>query len=558
MNFKLKDKMLLFFSVLILIFGILIFIFVKDGIDELNNYTIERQLKSIVDLEYELFSNEFKGEWKLENGNLYKGDILLSESKEAVDAISGASRYSISILSKNKIVVTSIKDIDSTFTISDLGNIEGNKIKEENVEGIYYEVIYKPILDNNKNLIGYFSVWALKDDIINMKNNILKKILIISIIMILAGIVIIFLFGIGINRSLSKITTNISKMAQGNYLVEIKDKYLKRKDEMGLLSRAIKDMAEKQSEVLKNIQVDAKKMDESSKHLYTAVEDINSRVEEINSSTEEIASFMEEVDASSMAVSSTINEVASNIKNIDNDIKKGSKTINQIKNRAEYVQQISLKSQEDTKKIYMQKQEKILEAIKKGEVVKEINNMAQFISNIAHRTNLLALNASIEAARSGEEGKGFTVVAEEIRNLAEQSAQTVTNINDVIEEVYEAFENFSDNAKDILDFINEKVIKDYDMMKNISIRYQMDSTLMDEVIQKFANNIEKTNNSMEKINKKVEEITQAINSVTANTQTISAGLNESASSIEEISNVAQENSKLGENLASILKQFKVN
>lgn len=115
-QFRLRGKMTLFFSLLLLLFGITILIFVQNGVNELNNYNMEKQLKSIVDLEYKLFSHEFEGSWSLKDGSLYKGDILLEESSDAVDTISSATRYSVALFSNEKIAATSLSDTNISST----------------------------------------------------------------------------------------------------------------------------------------------------------------------------------------------------------------------------------------------------------------------------------------------------------------------------------------------------------------------------------------------------------------------------------------------------------
>ncbi|WP_341876225.1 methyl-accepting chemotaxis protein [Defluviitalea saccharophila] len=555
---RLRSKMILFFSLLLFAFGITMLAFVRNGVNDLNQYNMEKQLKSIVDLEYKLFSRDFEGAWNLKDGKLYKGNHLLDGSSDVVDAISGATRYSVALISNSQVVATSLSNINISPDVQKtLEETKETLIEEVILDDVPYEVIYKPITDSSQNVIGSFSVWVLKDDVINMSRELFRNLVFITLSVIILGIIFVLVFGTKITKPLSRVIKDVLKVSQGNYAVKVQRYDVDRRDEVGDLSRAIKEMIEKQKEMIKYLSTDAQQMNSSSQSLYATVEAITARVEEISASTDDIAAVMTQIDASTMDVNNTSAVVADNIKNLAGHISQSNYTVGQIKERAENMKKASQKSQEETNLIYTQKKTKILEAIEKAEVVKEIKNMAQLISSIAEQTNLLALNASIEAARAGEQGRGFAVVAEEIRALAEQSASTVTNIHTVIAQVYEAFENLSNNGKDILDFINDKVIKDYDLMMETSIQYQRDSKLVEELVQDFTNSTKSIASSMEQIQEQIKAVSQAITSASASTQTISDGLKESSAAVESIVSVAEAQSALGEQLATMLKQFNV-
>jgi len=553
---RFRGKMVALLAVLLIVFGIALYLFISNGISQLNNYNMKRQLESILDLEYELFSLKFEGEWTLKDGALYKGNVLLEDNSELADVVSGASRYSVALSTKEKVVASSINDSAiSPELLKQLEESKQNVMDEVEVNGNKYEVLYKPILDENQELIGNFSVWVLTEDVIDMSNAILNKLLLTIIIAIVLGIIAALFFGTVIHKALSEVVKDVTKISNGDYMINTNKYKINRNDEVGELSRAIVDMINKQTSVLKYVSENANNMDTSSKELHETVETIMAQIEEISSATEDIVAVMEEVDAASEEVHNTSLAVVDNINKLYENINQSKGTAEQIKNRAESMKDASQKSQEETSTIYVQKKEKILEGIKKGEIVKEITNMAQLISSIAEQTNLLALNASIEAARAGESGRGFAVVAEEIRTLAEQSANTVTNINTVITQVYEAFENLSDNARDILEFINEKVNKDYELMLETSMQYQRDSELVNELVAQFVESTQQINRSVEEIKKQIQEVSKAINSATLNTQNIAFGLKETTAAVESIEEVAARQSQLGDKLTGLLGEF---
>ena len=207
--------------------------------------------------------------------------------------------------------------------------------------------------------------------------------------------------------------------------------------------------------------------------------------------------------------------------------------------------------------IYQEKQARILKAIEEGKVVEEIVKMAGAISAIAGQTNLLALNAAIEAARAGEQGRGFAVVAEEVRKLAEQSAQTVNSIQTVIKQVQDAFGNLSVNANDILNFINDKVTADYEVLVNTGIQYQKDAEDIGNLVEEFAASTEEVTASIEQVNKAIESVTSAIQQATTGSQEISTSVTETAAAIEEVAKAAQNQSRLAEQLNILVQKFQL-
>ncbi len=128
-------------------------------------------------------------------------------------------------------------------------------------------------------------------------------------------------------------------------------------------------------------------------------------------------------------------EVNSGITQLASNSTESSHQSIEIKERATEVKETGINSMKATDELYEEKQNSILNAIEQGKVVSEIGIIAQSIASIAEQTNLLALNANIEAARAGEQGKGFAVVANEVRILAEQSADYVKNIQNVVSNV---------------------------------------------------------------------------------------------------------------------------
>ncbi len=248
--------------------------------------------------------------------------------------------------------------------------------------------------------------------------------------------------------------------------------------------------------------------------------DINGTCTDNSATTQELAASMEETAATSETIASNIVVMRSGADEIRSLSDGGEKLSIEIKKRAVDLKDKTRQATANTTEMYERVREDTKEALRQAEAVNKINNLTNAIMEIASQTNLLSLNASIEAARAGEAGRGFAVVAGEIGNLAAESANTVGNINRIIEEVNVAVNNMAKNMTDTVEFLEKVVLQDYAQFAEVSEQYNAD-----------AGNI---NESMKEIMSAVDQLTITIGDISNSIEGISTTMGEAASGVSDI------------------------
>ena len=194
---------------------------------------------------------------------------------------------------------------------------------------------------------------------------------------------------------------------------------------------------------------------------------------------------------------------------------------------------------------------------KLGQRSKEIGQIVEAISGIAEQTNLLALNAAIEAARAGEHGKGFAVVADEVRKLAEQTAGSASNIRQLTDQVMSSVDELSKGAFAILNFIDSTVSQDYEEMTRTAEQYMKDAAYVKEWAQQSNARAEDLSHSIQTMTQAMDDISKATNENAVGNTSIAEKVSLMAESAHEILQKMSESEESAKRLMSQVERFKI-
>jgi methyl-accepting chemotaxis protein len=417
-----------------------------------------------------------------------------------------------------------------------------------------YDVVYP--LEVNGEHVGALNIGFSMEKVQNaIQKNIMIFVGVGIAIFLLIGSILYF-FSSNIIKIISELSKDMSIMASGDFTVNTPEKALKRTDELGTMARSVKGMIESMRRTLGEVK-------DKSGQVNNSADALAGTSEEMSRSSQELSETIQQVAEGATNQARDIDDIVSSLGELTNNIDRVYNELENVKHETENAEDKANVGKTEMN-ILVNSIKEIREAFRlvanKVETlttsVNEISGITEIIAGISEQTNLLALNAAIEAARAGEHGKGFAVVADEVRKLAEESSQSTDQITALVNSITKETEEVIKTSKQVETSVQEqttsveKTVNSFGeiltSVENISPLMKKTYTVMDEIVT-----------SKEMVMERVEDVSSVTEENSAATQQVAAASEEMTASSEEVAATAQRLSDVAIDLKDDVSQFKI-
>lgn len=506
------------------------------------------------------------GEYRLEGETLYKGDYCVSENEDVIDSFVEGSNADVTIFYGDTRRATSLRDKSTGERI--LGTkasdavietvINGGKIYETSdvkINGERYYAFYMPVTDSTGKCIGMVFAGQPATEAAAEINKSTLMILGIAVLILLVAQVVCICIARALARVIVQSEEIMIALADGNLNMQVSERMLKRKDELGVMGRAVQSLLDKLQEIIGGIK-------QNTSTLMQKGDALESMASQSSTTADEISTAVEDVSKGAVSMAEDIEAATLQVHNMGVLIEKIVDSVQELDSLSNQMHEADTESTRIINEL-SESNDKTTEAIKKIEVsihttnesVIRIQDAVNLIASIASETSLLALNASIEAARAGEAGRGFSVVATQISKLSEDSAQSTKTIEEIIHQLTLDSETSVKIMKEVDEIIAEQQRKlDQTKEKFGDVSSGIESSM------KESRRIHGQAGECDAERSRVVDVIQSLSAVSqenaASTEETTASMQELNATINILADAAKELKEMAENLEAEVSFFR--
>ena len=507
------------------------------------------------------------GEFDLNEDKLYKGEFNVSDAVEIADDIKKAADTDITVFYGDTRYMTSVLDEQGNRVV---GTKAGDQVIEKvlkngeelfstnvDVVGHPYFGYYLPLYETGTtNIVGMVFAGMPQADAKAQITKIISLIAGVFGILFLLCAVVMFVVIRKMVKALRMDADALEQVAKGKLNTQLNEASLKRKDEVGHISRSIMTLKTELTEIIGNIKDQGKALSDSSVYLSEKAETSADHIGQVERAVEEIAQ-------GATGQAEETQKATENVIIMGNMIEETTGEIDAMNENAKLIKQLgqtAIDTLKDLQTINQRTKESIdiiyEQTNTTNSSAQKIKEATALITDIAEETNLLSLNASIEAARAGEQGRGFAVVAAQIQKLAEQSNESARQIEEIITSLLADSEKAVDTMEEVKDIMgqqNDNVMKTDEQVNQVL--GQVDQAI--EAIGRVAVKTEKLNEARINVTDTVQNLTAVAQENAASTQQSAASVNQVSEIIQDIAESAKQLTDIAEKLDKDMALFEV-
>jgi len=373
-----------------------------------------------------------------------------------------------------------------------------------------------------------FAVTATEAEILEGLNDVQKYALILVGIVFVVVALISVVLGKSISGPIVKSASDMQLMEQGDFTGTKYKAYLKKRNEIGILTRALNAIQTSIGTMVTTLGSSSTRVKDASDHINHITHQLVEQVTNISGSSEELAANMQETAERAERLNTASEHMTTYVQEMSDKNQEGMKELYEIKDKTTVLKANAIESTKEAEKLTNETRDKLNAAIQESKKVTEIQELTKAILGIAGQTSLLALNASIEAARAGEAGRGFAVVAEEISDLATSSQSSAKKIQEITSHVIQTVSTLSETSAEMLQFVETNVKSINEQLLSTSESYSGDAEYISSILEVISSGIGE-------VTREIDTVVSIIGDLKHTTRDSADGTNNIAINIQEIS-----------------------
>ncbi len=463
---------------------------------------IEKALKIVATSVNETYTNLYEGDYSQDqNGKLKKGDTQISGDNGLIDSLKEQTGFEVSLMFGNMRLITTVRNANGArangigIPVANYKRIEAEEaffITKYEVGGTQYYAYYQPLINSDGSVIGAIETAVESASVSRTINSQVWGIVAFSLMFVAFAAVAVVLLSKKLVNGMIAIRKFLHKIVHGELDAKPDAVMQKREDEIGDIYRMAVRLQNTLYQIVNEIKQSAARLNESADQLTemarntnNVVEDVICAVAEISQGAKQQAKETSETNEDIMRMGQQIESIVGEVENLNLNANKMAEEEGESER---IIHELNI-SNNETKEAVMQVAEQIAVM---SDSIRDITTALDMIRNVAEETTLLALNASIEAARVGEAGRGFAVVAQQINKLAEQSNSSIGTIEQVIDSVVSTSEKMVVIMADVKSKMDQQQEKlDETMSKSVSVAGAVESSK--QKIERIRGNVDTLN-----------------------------------------------------------------